>query len=120
MIQTPQEAYENRSEYWKWAALFHDSPAAYHEFRVMQVAIWYAGKCFEGEARDKALCELRQRICRRTEELARRHGIGKASADAIRAYFAKPIPIFDGEEPGTLEDAKRMAKTVLRGITGGV
>jgi hypothetical protein len=51
--------------------------------------------------------------------LSGRYGISDAAAEKVARYFCRPVPPFDGEEPGLLEDAQRLATERIR-RRGGV
>lgn len=113
--QAPEpEVPKNREEYIKWSKLFRENPTAYRELRIMQIAIWYLLKQARGNYRQHAAHDIELQIRKRMHVLSGRYGIDTAAADEVARYFFRPVPPFDGEKPGTLEDAQRLAKETLK------
>ena len=108
------EVPKNREEYGKWSDMFRENPTAYHELRIMQIAIWYLRTQIRAESREYAAHDIEVRIRLRIYALSGRCGIGDIAADKLARYFCRPVPPFDGEEPGLLEDAQLLAKEVLK------
>ncbi len=108
------EAPKNREEYGKWSKLFRENPTAYHELRIMQIAIWYLQTQIRADSREYAVHDIEVRIRLRIYALSGRYGIGDIAADELARYFFRPVPPFDGEEPGILKDAQRLAKETLK------
>jgi hypothetical protein len=108
------EVPKNREEYGKWSDMFRENPTAYHELRIMQIAIWYLRTKIRADSREYAAHDIEVRIRLRIYALSGRYGIGDIAADELARYFFRPVPPFDGEEPGILEDAQRLAKETLK------
>lgn len=113
------EVPKNREEYGQWSDMFRENPTAYHELRIMQIAIWYLLKHARGNYRQHAAHDIELQIRKRMHVLSGRYGIDTAAADEVARYFFRPVPPFDGEEPGTLEDAQRLAKETLKEYAEG-
>ena len=105
---------KNREEYGKWSKLFRENPTAYRELRVMQIAIWYLLKQARENSRQHAAHDIEVRIRLKMGALSGPDGISAAAAKEVAQYFCRPVPPFDGEEPGLLEDAQLLAKEVLK------
>ena len=105
---------KNREEYGKWSDMFRENPTAYHELRIMQIAIWYLLKQARGNYRQRAAHDIELQIQKRMHVLSGRYGIDTDAADEVARYFFRPVPPFDGEGPGLLDDAQRRAKEVLK------
>ena len=108
------EVPKNREEYVKWSSMFRENPTAYRELRTMQIAIWYLLTQIWADSREYAAHDIEVRIRLRIYALSGRYGIGDIAAYELARYFFRPVPPFDGEEPGILEDAQRLAKEVLK------
>ena len=105
---------ENREEYGKWSKLFRETPTAYRELRVMQIAIWYLLKKARENSRQHAAHDIEVSIRLKMCAISGRYGISATAAEEVARYFCRPVPPFDGEEPGILEDAQRLAKETLK------
>lgn len=105
---------KNREEYGKWSKLFRENPTAYRELRVMQIAVWYLLKKARENSRQHAAHDIEVSIRLKMCALSGRYGISAAAAEEVARYFCRPVPPFDGEEPGLLEDAQRLAKETLK------